>query len=490
MTTATPSTLTAILKAAQPGDTIQLSGGNYPGTYDLRIPGITLEPVPNESPKFTGPAKPVAGTKPVWLKIWPTAKGTALLNLKLERLGDITKAKAFNDWGIVVSAPNVTVKGCWLSGMTKGIQIEGKASTGVTIISNTIDPTYQANIVVGTSYGVVRGLLIIGNVLRNSYIEDGIQFVQDFSEGVDQLTDVSNIGAIVYGNTIEDQAENAIDLKGAAQIVIAENKIRRIAGSNDGPLPPAGWNHKSPMSIMHGANASRGQVCRVLIRNNDIEDCSGGIRVFPGWHVVHNRVVNNNFDPTGKAWAGIGIVQNGDATEVAVQNNLASGNLGVNVSFDASSSSILNNPPDLAPGVPLTYTRGAGAGDMLPVQDADYFTDWFGRDDLPPDVLYLNGERNEVESVDYDGRTVRLDHNATWQDGDAVYWNHPAPMTGIQEEYTPPVGPPVDPPIDPTEPPIEVQTETVTITLSMDVTPEAAAVLRSIDVSQIKVSIS
>jgi hypothetical protein len=382
----------------------------------------------------------------------------------------------------------VIIDGCNLSGMTKGVQVEGDKSVNVSIVRNRIGPTYQANIVVGTSLGVVRGLLIAWNTLEKSYIEDGVQFVQNFS-AADQLTDVSNIGAIVYMNVIQDQAENAIDLKGAAQVVIDGNIIRRISGSNDGPLPPAGWNHKSPMAIMHGANASRGQVCRVLIRNNDIEDCSGGIRVFPGWHVVHNRVINNNYDPTGKPWAGVGIVQNGDATGVAIQNNHAAGNIGANTSFEAKSPTILNNPTDLEPGVALTVTRGAGASDMLPVLDANYFTDWFGRTGLPPDVLYLNGDRYEVKSVDYGGRMVQLDRSARWQEGDPVYWNDPAPVVGIQEEYAS-TEPPIDPPIivvppEPTGPP-----ETVTITLSLDVAPEVADALRSMDASQIKVSIT
>lgn len=495
--------LALCLSTAQPFDSIKLRGGDYLGTYSLRTKGVIVETYEGEPARLVGPEKPVANTKPTWLHIAPSAAAAVVRNVRFERPSttgsSIVKAKDFNDFGVVVEAPDVRVESCYFAGMTKGLHVKDKTSTGVTIVRNTFGSTYQSNIAVGTSYGVLRKLLIAWNEFGGSYAEDGVQLTQDFL-AANKETDVSNLGAILYCNIFHDLNENAIDLKGAAYIVAEGNMITRIMGSNNGLAE--GQNHGSPMAIMHGANASKDQRCQVLIRNNVIRSCAGGIRVFSGWHVVHNLLMDNNWIPDGSAWKGTGILQRGDPTGAAIKNNQSHGHLGADWDFEAVSPDFAWNSTEPGPAIPLTVTREAGAGRILPLRDAGYFTDWFGRAELPPDVLYLGGERYEVRAVDYAANTVELDRDLSWQDSHPVCWRSPEPVVGVQEEYVPPppvieppvvvepppvvVEPPVDPPLpdEPTEPPTTPEEppadEIVSVVIDFALSPLAAAQLRAL----------
>jgi len=467
---ATPINLQAKLDAATPGDVVALRGGEYPGEYAIRRPGLTLQSVPGapsgHPPVFVGPAKPVSGDKPAWLLIYPSAANTTLSGLTFAREGDITKAKAYNDFGVIIEAPGVTVQDCRISGMTKGIHVKGPKSTGVTIRNNVIGPTYQSNIVVGTSYGVVRALLIAYNLLERSYIEDGIQFMQNFDLSDDaKAADVSNLGTIIYQNTIRDHGENAIDLKGAGLVVIDGNVITRIAGSNNGPLD--GWNHNANQSIGKGAHASSGYV---LIRNNDIQDNCSGIRSQPGWKIVHNLIANNNYSSDGTIWAGYGIGNQNGGGRLAIVNNLVYGHGGSDLINMPANADVRGNRVDAGPGVPLTTTRQGGGGRDLPVIDASYFTDWLGRKDLPAEVIFVGDERYEVTGVNYATNTVQLDRTAAWTEGAPVCWGSPLPVAGIQPHWQAP--PVVDPPVP--------ELEMVRLLLESQMTPADAAQLRAL----------
>lgn len=463
-TTATPTTLQATLDAANPGDVLVLRSGDYPGEFTVRRPGLTLLPAPGETPVFVGPAKPDGGTKPTWLHIYPSAADAILHGLTFARDGDIASAKAFNDFGIIVEAPGVTITDCRLMGMVKGIHVKGRASTGVTIAQNHIGPTYQSSIVVGTSYGVVRGLLIAWNTLELSYREDGIQFMQDY-DAANPAIDVSSLGTIIYQNTITDCNENAIDLKGAGLVVIHGNTITRTGGSNDGLLN--GPNHNSNATIMHGKNATSG---RILIRNNDLQNNCSGLRVYPGGVVVHNLIANNNYALDGAAWSGYGISQTNGAAGSAVKNNLVYGHKSADLTLTDSLHNRCNTATP-GPGVALTFVSGSGSGDVLPVIDAGYFTDWFGRKDLPADVIWLGGAQYEVLGVDYAANKLHLDRVATWTDTQPVTWRSATPQVGPLAGGVVVVDPPVDPPAD-------VEETVIVIIESQNLTRSRAEALR------------
>ena len=197
------------------------------------------------------------------------------------------------------------------------------------IRGNTITETFQSPIVVGGSTGTptIQGILIENNVLEKSLIEDGIQFHQNFDLPKDQWeTDVSAMGIVVRSNIIRYNAENAIDLKSAGNVVIEGNIIYGTVGSNDGPL--FGWNRNSLNTIMRGSRTSTRDV---IIRNNVLYDNSNGMQLYDGYRAYNNTLLANNRDYTGpnSTWTrtrkpdfnGIRQIQG----TVAIQNNIIIG---------------------------------------------------------------------------------------------------------------------------------------------------------------------
>lgn len=471
--------LNTTLALAQPGDVIQLHGGAYPGIYRIDTPGLTLEPYQDESPVFTGPAN-FSSAKVAWLTIGEKAKGVTVRGLSLVREGEIAAvfSSGYSDFGIVIEGPDATVDGCTVRGQNKGVHLKGSTSTGATITNCRIGPTVQSCIVLATSKSVVRGALIAHNTLGGSYREDGIQFMPDFDLPLsDQANDVSNLGVIIYSNTISDCNENAIDLKGAGLIVIDGNTIRRALGSNDGALA---WNRDARGAIMHGARTTSR---RVIVRNNDVEDSLSGIRIYDEWKVYHNRILSNNTDYTGPNSAFVGKapvftgVEMGKGLVVgaAVRNNIIGGHKDADIAFyqnakngltsnfnlylggefalqyegawhyplsladwraltglDALSTAAVAMPaPDAIPAAgALTFTTGAGAGRVVKVFDAGFFTAWFGRSDLASETVYLGATPHLVVAVDYDKNELTLNEDTDWGDGTPVYWRTPTPRPG------------------------------------------------------------
>jgi hypothetical protein len=464
--TATPGTLAALLAAVQPGDTVQLGEGAYVGAFVLKVPNVTLVPAGNVAATFVGPDSLQKGVKKPWLHIQPGADNANVFGLSFIRDGDIAQRAAYKDLGIVTEADGVTIDYCAFRGMNIGVHVKG-TSLRSTITHCHFGPTYQSNVAISSSNEVIRGLLLAWNVFEKSYIEDGIQWMPRQTGDTwspEHIADISNYGTIVFQCEFRDCGENAMDLKGAAYVVIDGNTITRTCGSVDGPVD--GWNHNSPASIMRGANASSE---KVIVRNNLITDNSSGVRVYAGYHVFHNTILDNNYSPedTGP-YDGFGISQIEKPS--AIKNNWVSGNRRYNVQTLVSTDVVANQIVS-GSGVALTRTRGPasdgpiGSGRILPLEDAGYFTDWFGRD-LPPDVLYLAGVRCEVQAVDYAANTVTLDHDVTWQAGEPVFWRSPEPTVGIQEPYTPP----------PVEPPDEL----VKLILEASMSPADAAQLRAL----------
>lgn len=499
---ANPNTLRTILAGAQPGDTIVLEPGLYEGSYGTPTAGnpgrpITVAGGPEvvfagakdtplawtvNAPYWhlrdfhilpTAPAK--SGQKPTWIAVRSAGVGAALACLTLGRDGDIEKSKAWNDYGVVIEADATIVRECRLYGMTKPIHVKGPA-IGVTITRNHIGPSYQSSIVMGTSFGVNRACLIAYNILEESYIEDGVQFMQDLG-AADPETDVSNLGAVLYRNIIRDCGENALDFKGAGFVVADQNEIYKIAGSNDGPL--AGWNTRAAQAITRGARtASR----HVIIRNHRIYDCAGGVRIpDQHWYIYHNEISNNNYSPADPDHAGHGIRQVGPSANTGVKNNLVYGNKGGDLILTgADASQNLQTP---GPGGPLTSTRGAGSGRVIPLHAAGYFSAWYGRTDLPPEVIAVGEHVAHVVSVDHGKNTVTIDRDLTWKDGTPVCYGTGAPMVGPvgAVEPGPPVEPEPEPPIIVVPPPVEPdEPEPVVESVTLTGPPAAVAMLRAL----------
>ncbi len=266
-----------------------------------------------------------------WLVIRGSrSRHNEIKNCTIFRAGDpLENDKAgWDEFGIILNATrNTLVENNELSGMKIGIKITNAARYN-RIRNNHIHDTYQSSISIGSSGSVIQGNLIEGNVLERSAIEDGIQFLQD-DKAPDRSTDISNFGTIIRSNIIRNNAENAIDLKGAAHVVIEGNILYGSIGSSDGPLK--GWNRNAHATITRG---SRTATRDVIIRNNVLYDNSNGIRLHDGYMVYNNTLVANNRDFTGSnsdwrtndrpAFWGIRHVDS-KADRFVIKNNIVAG---------------------------------------------------------------------------------------------------------------------------------------------------------------------
>jgi parallel beta-helix repeat protein len=269
------------------------------------------------------------------------AEYNEILNCHIRRDGDplALYRDDYREWGIVVSSARHTlIEGNTIRGLNQGIQIK-EVARYTQVRNNTITESGQSSIVIGSSRGSIQGTLIEGNLLEHSYVEDGIQFHQNF-DAPDSATDISNLGVIIRGNIIRDHAENAIDLKGAAHVVIEENMIYGTIGSNDGALD--GWNRNSMGAIIRGMGASTRDI---IIRNNVFYDNAGGTWLFDGWKIYHNVFVGNNRDYTGPNSSHtsnsrppfVGIYQIDPTPKlVGIKNNIFANHNSANVSLRTS----------------------------------------------------------------------------------------------------------------------------------------------------------
>lgn len=218
------------------------------------------------------------------------------------------------------------------------------------IRNNTVLDTYSGNINIGSSKGVMQGTLIENNFLCGDRIQDNIQFETryDLPEGVIDYD--SNRGVVIRNNVLCNAAENGVDLKGAAYVVIEGNTIYGNTGNNDGGLPvhnPDDTNNRTGGmgGIMHGSGAGSRNV---IIRNNIIYDSQGGILPEAAYKIYNNDIVYNNRDYTGPnssytstrkpAFSGIAAWNN--IIKVGIKNNIIGGHNVADIAARTSSGSL------------------------------------------------------------------------------------------------------------------------------------------------------
>jgi len=594
------ATVEYALKRAEPGDQILIREGEYSESPIISKSGTAMAPITiaayeDEEPFFVGsrdrsniflidasyvvlenlnlnlvnPSK----DKTAWVVITSKASRVTMRMCTLVRpltdaqLDAAARQREWNDMGIVIEGDNVTIDSCRLAGMFKGVHIKGQCKSP-TVTHCYIGPTVQSNIVLGTSKGMTRGALIAFNVLEKSYIEDGIQFIQDFDYKADSgrtatpaekalmEKDISNIGTIVYRNVIRNHNDNAIDLKGAGDVVIDGNVFYDIKGSNNGPLgsdKKPGWNREARGAIGRGARTS----CRqVIVRNNVVYNCNAGIALFDQWKLYNNVILWNNIDAIGgqEDWVrpnfcGIdqskGLVMAGSMknnvigfhkvadialplahkNDIDIDYNLYAGGRWINrqtkqptrlntleswqtalrtvgfKGYDQHSSvvqsavalqfvNLLAQPttrshevydfnsartsPAYQSGGPLTFTTSAGSGAVVPVKDAGYFTDWFGRTDVPDELVYMNGKEYKVVKVDYEQNTIKLNKDAEWTANTPVFWGAEKPNRGLQPRDIISGPPDPDPDPEPQLVPVELQLE---LSVNSDIADRIRALL-------------
>lgn len=362
-----------------PGDTLYLRGGNYNERWTPKLSGDVGQPITvlayeDETPNLRGASgqenilvlsgvsyltfgaglyfsyahsAPGGNRRFPWILITSNASNPTsnivLKDFEMERTGwndiDTLTASTWQEWCVMLDRANdCLIDNVTMRGTTQGIQLKDECMRA-TVRNCDIGYTRQSCITVTASNGVDRGIVIMQNQLHNSAIEDGIQFMQDFS-AADPSTDESNRGTLVYYNIFYDNSENAIDLKGARNVVIHGNVIRGTIGSNDGKL--AGWNRQAMGAITRGSSTS---TSRVIIRYNIIYDNSGGTRLHTNWKVYGNTFVYNNRDYTGPGSTFEGTIPEftgaraqTSAPGMGIRNNIFAGHNRSDVSYRASAN--------------------------------------------------------------------------------------------------------------------------------------------------------
>ena len=270
------------------------------------------------------------------------SKHNIIKNCRIVNNSNVTKEakNGIKEMGILLSGSiDNLIENNYISGLSlQGIKIINGARLN-TIRKNTIINNWFDAIRIGTNKNIIQGNLIEDNVLGGSIISDGIQTNQDFSLPTKSIT---NRGHIIRGNIIYNNAENGIDLKGAANILIEGNIIYGNYSDNDGFLGDnEHQRHGSPGGIHKGTNSGSNDI---IIRYNIIYDNFSGTNLFDGWKIYNNTIIANNRDYTGSnsnyspnakpSFTGIKNFS-GAANRASIKNNIIGnhriGELGINM---------------------------------------------------------------------------------------------------------------------------------------------------------------
>ncbi len=255
-------------------------------------------------------------------------------NCTLERTGYSTDlatlaASPWQEFGITISdATDCLVDGVTIRGVCKGVALNEQCMRA-TVKDCDIGYCVQSGIVIGSSGGVIRGIVIVGNKLHHSAKEDGLQFIptNGLTEAQKQVDD-SNRGTLILGNEIAFNGEGGFDMKATRYVVIEGNILHGMAGSNDGFDASVGQNTGSPGVINAGANTY--STAPVIVRNNIIYDDQSGPACRIGWKLYHNDFLHlrRTYAGTPQAAAkSTGISQARSSNPVlGIRNNIFAGN--------------------------------------------------------------------------------------------------------------------------------------------------------------------
>lgn len=267
----------------------EMTGGGWDGKSYIVIEGLRIQEHYHEGK--------AAAEYPTHVLVYGVdSRHNEIRNCFIVRNNPIAKVREYGeiDYGISISkSSDNLIEGNHIQGMTRiGIMIGGKGRRNI-VRDNVVLDCISSSIGIGSSEGAIQGTLIEGNVLGGSITEDGIQFEPDYNLEFD---DGTNQGVIIRDNVIFENAENAIDLKGASNVVIEGNCIYGNRGDNEGEYEDEPDRNGGFGGIMHGNNAGSKDV---IVRGNILYDNRSGIWMEQGYKVYNNVIVYNNRDYTG-----------------------------------------------------------------------------------------------------------------------------------------------------------------------------------------------
>lgn len=326
-------TIQAAVNVLTPGNTLCLAAGTYDQSFTVTVSGTASNRImvlavgeailtgSGGSPEIitiTGDYVSVEGftlrhehrprgNKFGWITIRANADHANIRNNRLvlnatdAAANDATR-NLFQDRGIIISPSDGNlIENNYISGVDQGIFTDGLPGKRLTIRGNHTYQTWASGLHIGSPGGSqTQHILVENNLFEESITEDGIQFTQDFN-APNRVADVSNLGTIIRNNVFKDNNENAIDLKGAGDILIEGNVLYGTDGDNNGRYD--GNDRNARGGITRGTDASSDGV---IIRRNIIYDNAAGLfwkensgTILDHWYVYNNTIVNNNHDYTG-----------------------------------------------------------------------------------------------------------------------------------------------------------------------------------------------
>lgn len=219
-----------------------------------------------------------------------------LSNVRVIADGDV----AHNYWelgaqsrGVVAAGKHVTIEDSLVRGVAMGIVVAGGSPRFFTLRRTTVKDTGSNNVDIGSpddGSSELQGNLIEDCVLDGSIEEDNIQFEPNYQDHSLPY----NRGTVIRRSRLGNAAENAIDFKGAAFVLVEGNVIHGAVGDNDGAKD---GNDKQGGA---GFELGAGDVTRhVIARGNVFYDCNTGAHMYQGYHYYNNAFLNNRRDFRG-----------------------------------------------------------------------------------------------------------------------------------------------------------------------------------------------
>jgi hypothetical protein len=285
-----------ILYAVRKGDTVVLVGEeggdsvvNLVDRQHIVVDGFTIR----GEPKATLSRFQVAMNSPDTRRC--AIRNCTIINPR-DPVKDLHGKKALRTVAVNMrSSKHNTFEGNHIENWFIGLRFGSDSQFNV-IRNNRIQNCVQKEMVCRDNSGIITGNLIEGNLIGGDRTADGIQF--------DAKTEnsVVNRGIVIRNNTFFNNAENAIDLKAAGDVVIEGNIIVASIGDNSGyggvRTDDTGSTHErfGPASIIRGSHKISHNV---IIRGNVFYDNLGGVHSHRNWRVYNNTFVANNRDWNG-----------------------------------------------------------------------------------------------------------------------------------------------------------------------------------------------
>lgn len=350
----------AAINNANTGDTVLVAAGTYKERITISKK-ITVKTTANAKIQSAGWIVNITGAgatldgfkieRPSWSSgrddlVTIRGSGVTIKNCEVYIANVTNLAAAKAAWGkekaagIIFKANNGLVQDCEVWGANFGISCSDNSGKNSVIRNCNLHHCVQSCIKINHSSKQVRGLLIEGCNINNSYGEDGIQFMQvqgDQNAKCTAYDGIPNRGTIVRNCVFIGNGENDIDFKGAYEIVVEGCIFTRCFGKNNGFIENGG-------GVSGTIGKGRNSRCEsIILRNNICYNGANGFRM-PGQNCAYynNTIINANYGRSGT-----GIVQDAsgscsgmNADNGGMVNNLLANNKGGQADWERNNGDV------------------------------------------------------------------------------------------------------------------------------------------------------